>query len=203
MKKLILALGIISTLSACASQKFEYSYASVCDESLDGDKPLTFDVVENVAYASGVICDGSLDAFDDLVDNHPNIKKIQLGIINGSIDDETNLIMSYELRDRGISTHLAANSMVASGGTDLFISGVTRTMDSGAKIGVHSWSAVDVEGSKLPRDHAEHKPYLDYYKVMGIDTEFYWFTLESAPASDIHFMTKEEIQRFGIADYSQ
>ena len=50
----------------------------------------------------------------------------------------------------------------------------------------------------LPEDHEEHRLYLDYYEEMGIPAEFYWRTLSAAPPEGIHWMTEEELERFGF-----
>lgn len=33
---------------------------------------------------------------------------------------------------------------------------------------------------------------------MGIPSDFYWFTLEAAPAESIHWMTEEELFQYHI-----
>ncbi|WP_052056445.1 hypothetical protein [Colwellia psychrerythraea] len=93
----------------------------------------------------------------------------------------------------------STDGMVASGGTDMFLAGVNRTIEAGARLGVHSWS--DGSGKvalDYPRDHQEHIKYLDYYSVMGIPADFYWYTLEAASAENIHWMTAQEIAQYGI-----
>jgi len=34
---------------------------------------------------------------------------------------------------------------------------------------------------------------------MNVDPGFYWFTLDAAPAADIHYMTDDELDRYGFA----
>ena len=99
----------------------------------------------------------------------------------------------------GFNTHVPADGEIASGGVDFFLSGVERTVDTGALLGVHSWAAGDgTTGADVPRDDPQHQLYLDYYAEMGIPAEFYWFTLEAAPAEDIHPMTEAEIEKYGL-----
>ena len=80
-----------------------------------------------------------------------------------------------------------------SGGTDFFISGKELHIEKGAKIGVHSWAGYDLVATELPKNHPEHKLFLEFYPKIEIDTAFYWFTLRAAPAQEMHYMTEKEI----------
>jgi len=68
--------------------------------------------------------------------------------------------------------------------------GLNTRLAKGALVGVHSWGGGDGDGdggdinnaNELPRQSAEHKPYLDYYQKIGINSEFYWFTIAAADA---------------------
>ena len=33
---------------------------------------------------------------------------------------------------------------------------------------------------------------------MGIPADFYWFTLEAAPADDIHWMSRDEMETYAV-----
>lgn len=96
-------------------------------------------------------------------------------------------------------TYLPAQGEIASGGTDLFLAGVRRIVERGARIGVHSWSIDGADtGDTLARDHPEHEVYLSYYRDVGIAEDFYWYTLQAAPPEDIHWMTEEEMALYVI-----
>lgn len=99
----------------------------------------------------------------------------------------------------GITTIVPSGGLVASGGTDLFLAGVQRIIEPGACIGVHSWAAEDFTATDIPRTSPEHDRYLDYYNDVGIDLAFYWFTLEAAPADDMHWMTAMEVGQYGVS----
>jgi pimeloyl-ACP methyl ester carboxylesterase len=153
----------------------------------------------DTVYMNGVIGSDTLAVMREILTKYPQIKTIVMQNVPGSMDDDINLKASLEIRNRGIATHIPADGMVASGGTDMFLAGTKRTIDTGARLGVHSWS--DGSGKAAldyPRDHQEHVKYLDYYKVIGIPTDFYWYTLEAAPADSIHWMTAEEIVQYNI-----
>ena len=116
----------------------------------------------------------------------------------GSLDDQAVLRMGYFLRDRGMDTHLTAQSEIYSGAVDLFLAGNRRSMARGAVIGVHSWADGFGEGTGYPRDAREHAGNVAYFRDMLGSDAFYWFTLQAAPSSGIHEMTPGEIARFGL-----
>jgi len=93
---------------------------------------------------------------------------------------------------------LIATSQIDSGGVDLFLAGVERTMQDGARIGVHSWSDGTNDATDFPRDSLEHDQNRQYIEDMVGSDDFYWFTIEAAPASSIYEMTNDEIVRFGL-----
>ena len=150
-------------------------------------------------YISGEINALTLEQFNNFMVAHPNTTRMVFGIIPGSIDDETNIKLGYEVRRLGLATHLTQSSEIYSGGVDLFLAGKKRTIESGAVIGVHSWAdGLGREGKDVPASSPQHQLYLDYYRTMGIDDSFYWFTLEAASADDIHLMTEAEIKQYGF-----
>jgi hypothetical protein len=44
---------------------------------------------------------------------------------------------------------------------------------------------------------------MDFYKRVNVDTAFYWFTLNAAPADSMHFMTNNEINSYFKAKLKQ
>jgi hypothetical protein len=128
--------------------------------------------------------------------------EILLQNIPGSADDEANLTAARSLRDVGIGTRVPADGVIASGGTDLFLAGAKRQIETGACVGVHSWATGGLfgvtEGRDVPRDDPAHQVYLNYYNEMGIPEDFYWYTLEVASAAGIHWMSPADINRFGL-----
>ncbi len=188
-----------SCVSAIAGIKYDDGDGS---EGAENTANFTFkdnDDSSDTVYMKGVIGSDTLTVMQSLFNNYPQIKTIVMQNVPGSMDDDINLLASMEIRNRGIATHIPADGMVASGGTDMFLAGLKRTIESGAKLGVHSWS--DDSGKAAldyPRDHQEHVKYLDYYKAIGINTDFYWYTLEAAPADNIHWMKEQEISQYGV-----
>ncbi|KGJ86479.1 alpha/beta fold hydrolase [Colwellia psychrerythraea] len=153
----------------------------------------------DTVYMNGVIGSDTLALMQTLFSTYPQIKTLVMQNVPGSMDDEINLLASMEIRNRGINTHIPADGMVASGGSDMFLAGVKRTIALGARIGVHSWS--DGSGKAALdylKGHQAHDIYLNYYKAIGITTDFYWYTLKAASADSIHWMTAEEMVLYGV-----
>lgn len=160
----------------------------------------TFVVDGTDAFMNGVIGPTTPADVQSLIDDNPQVTRIVMGDIEGSIDDESNLIAARLVRESGLATHVPADGMIASGGVDFFLAGTVRTFDDGARFGVHSWATTTGEnGADLPMDDPQHDRYLDYYAEMGVDEAFYWFTLDAAPPEDIHEMTAAELETYGFA----
>ena len=200
--------------AALATAAAALSKPSDFQENDDGN--LRLDVRGRFLFVEGTINGTSLEETTRALDDHPTVDTVVLTSVPGSMDDEVNLATGRLVRARGLTTLLPARAMVASGGTDLFLSGERRILVTGAEtserpaIGVHSWAAVsggllgslfgeEVAGKDVPRDDEQHQLYLAYYRSLGIPEDFYWFTLEAAPADGMHWMTDAEIERFGLA----
>ncbi len=155
-----------------------------------------FDIQNDIAVMTGTIGSSTPAKVLELVFKHPEVTTIKLLRVPGSIDDESNLRAAAYVRQFGLNTVLASNSMVASGGTDFFLAGVKRSVAPGALLGVHSWGGPGFQGKDVPKDDEQHTPYLEYYNEMGIPAAFYWYTLEAAPADGLHWMTGSELKKF-------
>jgi Ca2+-binding EF-hand superfamily protein len=172
------------------------------DEMIAGyailDAPVSFDVQGDSAMMHGTIGASTPFRVMELVYYHPEVKTIVMMDVPGSVDDDSSLRASRMVRSHGLNTYVPSSGEVASGGTDFFQAGVERTCGKGAKFGVHSWSEFGAEGTDYPRDDEVHSLYLDYCDDMGIPQSFYWYTLEIAPADDIHYMTEEELSTYNM-----
>jgi hypothetical protein len=162
---------------------------------------------DTIAEMNGEINSQTLVNFNDLVSAYPNVNRINITNCEGSSDDETNLKVSLLVHRRNISTHLENNGLIASGGVDFFLAGITRTRGSNTQIGVHSWGGEDDNGNTVtatdfPVGHQYHLPYIEYYKSVGFsqaDAEaFYYFTINAAAAEDIHWMTDAEVTQYKV-----
>lgn len=157
----------------------------------------------NTVIMNGVIGSNTPKHWDNFIIANPDISKMIMKDCPGSEDDEANLQAARKIRQQGVTIHLPADAEIASGAVDLYLAGTTRTRASGSKIGVHSWSdGGNNEATDFPIGHANHQPYIDYYIEMGfsqVDAEaFYYFTINAAKASDIHWMTDAEIEQYKL-----
>ncbi len=162
-----------------------------------GENP-TIKIVGNKARVNGVLGKRFYKKFSKFVEENPEVKTLILEDMPGSMNDEWNVKSCLLLHKKGLNTEVTSSSVIASGAVDLFISGNKRYISPGAQIGVHSWSEGSKEGSEYPKDAEEHKLFLDFFDEIGMDHAFYWYTLEAAPAADVHWMTEEEIEFYGL-----
>ena len=163
----------------------------------------TFLLDENRAILNGDLGSAAFRQVRHLIDNHPEVDTIVLGSVPGSVDDAINVETGRLIRNAGYATVVATGGEVTSGGVDLFVAGAERTIEPGARVGVHSWccAASGKGAGELPRDHPDHASLLGYLNEMLGDesgADFYFFTLEAAPPEGIHFVTAAEIGRFGL-----
>ncbi|AZQ62948.1 hypothetical protein EI427_12070 [Flammeovirga pectinis] len=180
----ILTIGLIS----CTSEKalLKNSELSTASIEIKGEK----------AYVNGILGKTFYKRLQKALKENPQINTLILQQIPGSINDDWNVKSCLLIYKQGINTELLENSVVESGGADLFVSGKRLIIVEGAKIGVHSWAGSEKAAIEYPKDHDEHKIFLDLYTTVKIDTSFYWYTLKAAPAEDIHYMTSGEISKY-------
>ncbi|MEE9455179.1 MAG: alpha/beta hydrolase [Paracoccaceae bacterium] len=157
-----------------------------------------FRVAGTTLHMDGEINSKTLLQFEKIIAAHPDISLLVEGVVPGSMDDDTMIALAYRVRELGISTHLDAHSEIYSGGVDLFLAGVNRTMERGAVIGVHSWSDGSKDAKDYPRDSPEHEQNRRYIEDMLGDDAFYWFTIYAAPADGIHVMSADQILQYGL-----
>lgn len=160
---------------------------------------ITFTELDDTLILNGETQDDSLMKFKQALARHPNTKRIVLNVVSGSDADDINIKIAKFIRKKKLATHLTSTSVIESGGIELFLGGVDRTMERGAQIGVHSWSDRDgYEGRDLPENHPDHKLYIKAYTKLGIPKSFYWFTLNAAAANDMYYLSEDEIERFNL-----
>lgn len=191
--KLVAALVVVFFVSGCITLEIAL---------LNSRQITKFDVDGQQLIMSGLINSKTPMQLSNVLRDNPDITEVVMLDVPGSVDDEANLKAARMIRSKGLNTRLLKESVVASGGTDFFLSGVKRYIQEGAKIGVHSWEDnLFNSGDKVAKNHPQHQLYLAYYNEVGIPESFYWFTLEAASVDDIHWMTQDEIQRYGLATH--
>lgn len=163
-----------------------------------------FSVQDNqtTVLANGEINTRTLNDFNQMIAAFPQINLIQIQQIPGSLDDDTNVLLGREVFNRSISTHVLDNGLIASGGVDFYLAGKKRTLGQNTMVGVHSWSTGTMEATDFPTTSPEHDRYINYYKDIGFSDQlardFYFFTINAAPAATVHYMTAAEIQQYEV-----
>lgn len=201
-----ITLGIllgITTFSSCSKDDAPTIPPTIINTGLRSKgifKVLTGDTIIEM---NGVIGSSSLNDFNTLYTSFPTVTTINIKNCDGSEDDQTNLLLSKKVYDIGINTHLLDNGIIASGGVDFFLSGIKRTKGTNTKIGVHSWSdGSGAQATDFAVGHANHLPYINYYVSVGFTQQlaesFYYYTINAAVASSIHWMTDAEISSYNI-----
>ena len=163
----------------------------------------------NALYLLGTFDGGTPALIEEALDASAEIDTLVFTINGGSVDDDATLSLGRRLRARGIRTKVVSDGVIASGGVSLFLSGTHRSVERGAKIGVHSWQHCwgDADGQEPgcrqamdhPRDDPGHALHGDYTDEMLGSRDFYWFAIEASPSDSIHWMTDAEIERFGLS----
>lgn len=158
-----------------------------------------FTVDGELLYMNGYICSKTPEQLKKVIAKNPEIETIVMKKVTGSLDDESNFPMAEWVRENGLNTYLTKNSEVASGGTDFFLAGNKRTIENGAKIGVHSWRDTSgVEAKDLPKDHPDYEMNRNYIEKMLGKDDFYWYTIYAAPADGMYYMSNEEILKYNM-----
>ncbi|KAK3584231.1 hypothetical protein CHS0354_035312 [Potamilus streckersoni] len=163
----------------------------------------TLTVKGTEAHINGLLGMRGYVQIRELIKKHPEVKTVVLGRVDGSINDAANMHTGRILRQAGLNTKVLSDSLIASGGVDLFTAGKERIVEKGAKIGVHSWCCVsDLTAGELPKDHPGHQFQLEYFTMTLGPTDgpaFYFYTLEAAPFDDVHWMSDAEIKKWKVS----
>ncbi len=178
-------------------------FLTACRDNIVVSAYGVFSVIDDTTIEiDGVIDSGSIDNFENLLEDYPDIETINIVEIPGSNDDDINLEISLMIHENGMSTHLLDDAIIASGGVDLFLAGIERTRSSNNMVGVHAWSNGVSEATDFPEEDEEHVIYLEYYQNIGFTKQeakdFYFFTINAAPSASIHYMTETELNLYDI-----
>ncbi len=196
------AIAVMGNLERRGTKETDLAINVLFHESFAGIGTSELLVEGNEARLSGTLGSMTYEQVKNLIANHPEVKTITFTDIDGSVNDAVNMHTGRIIREAGLNTRLLPDSEIASGGVDLFCAGVNRSIADGAKLGVHSWSDGVFDGSRYPEDHPAHQYQLKYFtKMLGAEqgSKFYFYTLSAAAANNIHWMSKPELQQWGIA----
>ena len=136
--------------------------------------------------------------FAALLNAYPGLRTLDLVEAPGTENDRANLEVGRMIREAGLDTRVPAGGSVRSGAVELFLAGVRREVEDGARFAVHSWR--DNRGREA-RDFAagapEHRYYLDYYREMGMSDEgarsFYAMT-NSVPNARARWLDAQDMR---------
>ncbi len=190
-KLFLLGAGLVGGLALFACEPIVITAMNLVETTqftVDGDRLLMNGEINSKTY----------NQFVEVMAANPQISVLVEQEVPGSLDDDTMIRVAYKLRELGLDTHLEGDSQIYSGGVDLFLAGVRRTMEKGAIIGVHSWSDGFQDAADYPRDAPEHEQNRRYVEDMLGNDSFYWFTIYAAAADDILIMTEAEIIKHRI-----
>lgn len=160
------------------------------------------EVKGNTLIMNNLINSKTLDQFEKVFKENPEIDTLIMQDVPGSIDDEANLKLSKWLFSKKLTFILENDSEIASWWTDLFLAWNKRIIHSGAKVWVHSWWMGKMSATDFPNDSELHIPYINYYKSVwftdDLARKFYFFTINSASADSIYWMTANELKEYNI-----
>lgn len=136
--------------------------------------------------------------FDAMLRDFPQITILEMIEAPGTSNDIANLAVGRRIRSAGIATHVPNGGSVRSGAVELFLAGVTRTVDDGAQFAVHSWlDNYGREADDFAAEDAAHRLYLDYYVEMGMSElrarDFYAMT-NSVPHAEALWLSAPEMR---------
>ena len=193
---LILKMENFKELTALTIAEVDAACSGPIDTSETG-APLTLQVDGARAIFRGFIDSTAPAKVQSLIDNNPEVKVIVLAYGPGSIDDDANLEAALLVNQAGLGTCVPENGLIDSGAVDFYLAGVVRRLADSAVVGVHSWGAYSfdgsvIDGSDLPMNDPAHQSYLNFYQQIGVNADFYWFTLQAAPANGMYNMTAED-----------
>ena len=123
MKQPLILVALVA-LSACGTI---FSIAVNMVETTE------FTVEGDTLLMTGTINSKTLAQFNEIYAQNPDITTLVELSIPGSMDDDTMIALAYRVRELGLNTHLRARSEIYSGGVDLFLAGVRRTIDAGPR----------------------------------------------------------------------
>lgn len=191
----VIGIFMACLLTACATSNSSSSEK----QSVEAANPFSIYVKNNTAYISGVLTADLPKQLTDMVKQHPNVTDIVLVDVPGTDDQEATMEGARLIRRLGLNTHIAPTGYVLSGGVDLFLGGVKRTIGAGAGVGVHAWSdEIGTVASKLNRSNPIHATYVNFYLEMGIPERFYWFSIKAAPSNRVYFLSPEEMYDYNL-----
>ena len=170
------------------------------DMSKPYDHDLSFEVSGQSAIVRGTTDSHSHNLLKDFMHENPHVKTLVLQSMPGTQDMDTNRRVVLGIRSAGLATHVPADGYIASGAVDWFIAGKPRTVECGARIGVHSWGTKTGERGDKTLYDGQLRTQRYFLEKMDVDPDFYQFTRSAAGPNDIYWLTVDDMLRYGLID---
>lgn len=204
----ILAAAYANT-SAWTPSEREYIAKLLTEVELEGElnyrKSVRFELngSKTVANMYGQIDSNIDDSVNELLQLAPNLQQINMIYVPGSYDDESNHRAWRVLNAKWVTIKIPHYGFIASGGVDFLMAWKKTIVERGAQIGVHAWMS-DTYPTPwlLPQNDPAHSEYVDFWTEMGISTDLYRWALQNTKPGSIHWLTEEEINRYGFRNKS-
>jgi len=135
--------------------------------------------------------------------NTTSVDTLILSNVSGSDNDAINMHTGRLIRNASLTTLMPKGGEAYSGGVDLFSAGAQRIFETGGKLGVHSWccTADGKDAGQLSKGDKAHGAQLTYFREMlGTEKgpEFYFYTINAAPANQIHLMSVADMVKYTL-----
>lgn len=170
------------------------------------EKILTYDTT-----LSDGISDGHFQSFLEMVKKHPNVETVTLKSTGGLVWEAQRI--SDVIIDLGLDTHV--DEECSSACSIIFLSGSTRTMALGARLGFHrsSWTAEEIKS--FYSETSEGEDFFDFAEWLykdtqdevfdelgfllerGVDARFAIKTLQS-DSDDMWYPRRAELKKAGV-----
>ncbi|MGB6229783.1 MAG: hypothetical protein WBF53_06600 [Litorimonas sp.] len=162
------------------------------------DARFTLVVEDTIAYAHGGTDHHSFADVRRQLDANPQLETIVLRHVPGTSHLGENTRIAQMIRARGLDTRLERDSFIASGGVDLFLAGETRTMECGARIGVHSWQNQDGDSPRTLGFDPIQERMEAFHASLDVDPRFYAFARDAAPHASLYYLDRDDLAEFDI-----
>ena len=148
----------------------------------------------------GITDAASPRAFVRMLRDYPRIAAIWMIDCPGTVDDGANLRLGRMIRAKGIATHVPDDGFVASGAVELFVAGVRRYVEPGARFAVHSWrDQLGRVPQDFPADAPQNRAYIEYYRAVGMsaaEAKAFYAMTNSVPFNGARWLTRAEMAKW-------
>jgi len=163
-----------------------------------------FTVIGTEITIEGRIKTNSSTLFNSVLAANAGVTTVILENVPGTLDTDASFAIGRAIRSNGLASVVPAGGFIASGGTDMFLAGVTRTISGPNTTKLRTYrraflgSRLYARQRDLPTSSPLHQPFLTYYSDIGIPDSFYWFAIKAAAPDSFHVMTTAEISQHGV-----